>query len=252
VPEMDPTPKRHHALKVLPTEAPWEALLLEVTAFPIAEEQRPFVRQFLARLSTALRRESKLSLDVFLQLFCLRLGGGSDLVSSHGRNWMPKLGLGVWPDRSAPTFWTKDDFAELEPGAKPRTLMHQVLQVTKSEDARLDAINVMQGLGSAMQVMACDGSETFLKNARETLLPPIKDPSFTCFPFYVPLLERTSIEKTSAEQLYKRSCGASVYIRESVEDNGVLLLSNLPLRPSLEKLGGRLEDGTSPVWYVSY
>lgn len=239
----------HTLLTALPVNEPWVAFVLPVDTFPISDERLPSIQQFLKRFSTAVCNEWRLSTQVFLQLFCLRRGGGSDVVSSHGRQWMPKLGLGVWPDRPAPTFWTKEDFEKLGPGEKPRTLMYQVMQITKSEDARREACDLMHGRGSTIQILTPDSGDMILDKARQVLLPPIKDPSFTCFPFYIPLLDRKSLETASADQLEHWSCGASVYIRESVEDSGILLLSRHVLRPILERMGGTTADDGS-AWHI--
>jgi hypothetical protein len=178
-------------------------------------------------------------------------GGGSMRLSSHGREWLPRLGLGVWPDRQPPTIWTKEDFRNLAPGEKPRTLMDQVFRITKSHEARVDAADTMLGLGAIVQVFTRDSGEEYLKKARALLLPPIKDPSYTCFPFYIPLLELKSMTGAASEKVESWFCGASVYMRESVEDKGVLLASSQPFDAVLRSLGGQPEQGTEPAWKVS-
>jgi hypothetical protein len=146
----------------------------------------------------------------------------------------------VWPDREPPTVWTKEDFENLDFGEQPRTLMYQVLRVTTGVEAREDARNTMLGIGAVTQLMTTGGTEALLKAGIETLLPPIQDPAFTAFPYYMPLLEAKSLEGAKTAQLDKWLCGAAVYLRESVEDQAILIASREPLAGLLESLGGRL------------
>jgi hypothetical protein len=98
--------------------------------------------------------------------------------------------------------------------------------------------------------MTRDDGATFLERATSLLLPQLTDRTFTGYPFYVPLLEFGSLARATSDQLETWLCGASLYIRESFEDTGILIVSREPLAPLLEGLGGRLEAGTEPVWRI--
>lgn len=172
-------------------------------------------------------------------------------LSEHGREWLPALGLGVWPDREPPKFWTMDDFMNLAEGEKPRTLMYQVLRVTTSLERRDGARDIMLGLGTIVQILTRDSGEDFLKRATLNISAPIKDPSFTCFPFYVPLFEVKTITNASAASIDQWMCGASLYIRESKEDNGILFVSRGPVKELLRSLGATPIDNGESEWEVS-
>ncbi|HEV2401147.1 MAG TPA: hypothetical protein VGS27_29710 [Candidatus Sulfotelmatobacter sp.] len=187
--------------------------------------------------------------DVFIHMAALQHKDGSAIkFSSKGREWLPKLGLGVWPDRPAPAIWTRDDFEELGPGEKPRTLRNQVFQVN-SLKARDEARAAMLEWGGVIQVIAKDNA-SFLARTREVLLPSIKDPCFNCFPFYVPLMQAQSLTHEDGEKAREWLCGASIYIRESPEDSGLLVIGAEGLHSILKSLGASSEGEAAKFWRV--
>ena len=244
--------ERRLLLKPIKSNFPWEAYLLPVSGFGVPEEELFPVKMFLERLTSALLRDPKLSIEVFIQLMQLHWGGGPEKLAANGREWLPSLGLGVWPDREPPRFWSMEDFKNLTPGEKPRTLMDQVFRVTAPMGARLGACSILLGLGTLVQIFTRDTSEVFLERTKSVLLPPIKDPSYTCFPFYVPLLEAKSIASCSSADLDQWICGASLYVRESKQDNGILIVSKDPLKDVLHALGSRLRPGSEDEWEIRY
>jgi hypothetical protein len=229
---------------------PWDAVLLPVSAFPIPKEELAGVATFVRKLGANVAGAQRLSSETFIQveqsddIECRRM------YSQRAREWIPEVGLGVWPDREPPVAWTQEEFMSLLPGMKPRRLMHQVLRITGSAQAKSDAIGAMLPFGPLLQIMTVDDGETFLQKATALLLPPIKDPSFNCYPFYVPLLDEKGLTSATEEQLEAWFCGASVYIRESFEDKGILIASRQPLKAIMVKLGGRFEPGETPAWYI--
>ncbi len=185
-----------------------------------------------------------------MQLNQLHLDDGVQRIGDHGREWIPQVGLGVWPDRPAPTMWTMDDFKELGVGEKPRELMYQVLRVTTTPAARESAQNVMLGLGAVLQILVPDSNDLFLARSGKFLLAGIQDAAYTCFPFYVPLVQISTLTNATASELNLWMCGCSIYIRESPEDMGILIASRQPLNPLLEKLSGKLQSEPEPVWIL--
>ena len=153
---------------------------------------------------------------------------------------MPEVGLGVWTDRDPPAVWTAEDFVDLGPGEQPRVLMYQVFLITPSDEAGEVARSIM--LGYMVNILTTEDIDTLLTRASTALLPSIKDPSFKCFPFYIPLLERKTLLSAQEDQLEKWFCGAAVYIRDSMEDQGVLIVSRNNLAPILKELGAEFEQ----------
>jgi hypothetical protein len=227
---------------------PWEAWLLPLSAFPVPETEIGPARKFCGNLTTAVMKQRSLSLETLIQMEKLHLGDGPDRLSDNGREWIPAMGLGVWPGREPPTLWTKEEFEALDVGEMPRTLMYQVFRVTTEQPARHAARDRMFGLGTVLEILTRDDSEPFLEKTRAVLLPPITDKSFNCFSFYIPLFEAQTFKESTAEQLDEWFCGAAAYIRESPEDEGVLVAARDSLQDVFRSLGGELASGSEPTW----
>lgn len=237
-------------IEAITLQPPYEAIMLNVSLYPMPEQERAAARQFLHSLTVAASSHSQLAVEVFIHMAHLRDQDGSgSRFSSKGRSWLPRLGLGVWPDRPAPTIWTREDFDKLAPGKRPRTLRNHVFRISGSLETREEARSSMLGWGSVIEILA-PNAEAFLEKTRELLLPTITDPSFSCFPFYVPLLEKKSLISSPPEKMDSWFCGASLYIRESREDNGILIASALNLAPILKGLGAEPENDRQTKWRV--
>ena len=248
----DPAAKPAHLiLRGLELPSPFEAFVLPATKFPVPEREYSAIRGFLNKFMAMLTARWKLSLEVFIQLEQFDDQAARDAFRPHAASWIPEVGLGVWPDRDPPAIWTQDEFMEATAeGKRPRPLMYQVFRITASKKARSHAHEVLLPFGSLVEFMTRKDFEALAAQAEEVLLPTIQDPSFTCFPFYVPLLEAKTLTSGSVRQLEAWFCGASVYIRESFEDNGILIAASEPLTPVLEELGGRFEGSPERVWRV--
>lgn len=239
-------------LSTIQVSAPFEGYLLPVSGFPMLQTEVLPLLDFLRDLGR-IANVGK-SLEVFIQAAQLvpkEMGGTSAaILSQHGRDWIPKLGLGIWPDRPAPSLWTPKDFEDLAPGEKPRRLMYQVLRITKSIEARENARDTLLGLGTVLQII-CSAPDAFLEKMRSTFLKSITEPSFSCFSFYVPLFEANTLSRASASDLESWMGGASVYVRESAEDKAILLLAAESLVPILRKLGAQFQAEPHPTWVIS-
>ncbi len=234
----------------VPVCQPCQALLVPVSKFPIPEEELPPIRHFLEKLTTMAAKRWELSSEVFIQVEQSDEPNGRALYVRYARRWIPEIGLGVWPDREPPKSWTKEEFTSLQPGETLRPLMHQVFRVTKSPQAKQEANDVLLAFGPILRVMIAGDGETYLQNTSALLLPPITDPSYTCFPFYVPLMDLNGLTSAGSEQLLSWFCGASLYIRESFEDQGILIASREQISPLLTELGGVYEEQPDPGWRI--
>jgi hypothetical protein len=116
----------------------------------------------------------------------------------------------------------------------------------KGDDAR----DVMLGLGTVLQFVIASDSDQFLSATRALLWPPIKEPSYTAFPFYVPLLELRALTGASESDLEKWLCGARAVIRESPEDHGILIMSDESLDAALRQAGAAPLEENSNDWVV--
>jgi hypothetical protein len=235
-------------ITILPLVGQWEAFLIPLPAFPVPEEERAPVREFVRKVIAQLVKQQGCKLETFIQLTQLHLGDGASRLSNHGKEWMPSMGLGVWPDREPPHSWTMGELQDLVPGDKLRSMMDIALHVTRPEEGD-NVRDVMLGLGTVLQFVLPAGTEEFLSAARHLLFSPIKDPSFTSFPFYIPLFEGKTISGASESQLELWLCGAHACIRESPEDQGILVFGKTALQDVLP-LAGAVRSKEDSSWRI--
>jgi hypothetical protein len=225
------------------------AFVVPLAGFPAEERELAPVRVFIRNLVVALVDHHRGSLETFLQMTHLHLRDGSRRVSDHGREWMPSMGLGVWPGREPPHGWTLEELRGVVPGERLRPMMNILLRLGNRARGG-DARDVMLGLGTVVQfVVGADGKE-FLNASRELLLPPIKEPSYTSFPFYVPLLDAKGLAGASEATLASWFCGAHACIRESPEDSGILIVGSESLFETVRLAGAVRLDGEADEWAI--
>jgi len=236
-------------LEILAMAKPWEGLLAPLSGFPVPAPELSLLKSFLQRLNGELMQPRESPVEVFLQFNQLHLADGAARLANNARVWKPQHGLGVWPDRPAPTLWTREDF-ESPPHGMPPPMMYRVFRISGARGVKDRAMDVMLGLGTVIEILTEGPGDAFLAQAKKLLYPSIQERALRKFPLYMPLLERKSVEGAPPEKLVDWFCGASTYIRESAEDKGVLIVSRDPLTPILQKMGGHHEDGPEPHWNV--
>ena len=91
--------------------------------------------------------------------------------------------------------------------------------------------------------------EALKKKGEEILLPTIKEPVFSRASFLSADLRRKGSSRRY-RQLDEWSCGVTVYIRESPEDNALFIASRQPLEPLLQKLGGQVDESSPNQWHI--
>jgi hypothetical protein len=227
---------------------PWSGLVMKLSGFPAKEEEVAALREFLRTLMSLLLKRMGGQVETFLQFTQLHLGDGARRLASRGRDWLPRQGLGVWPDREPPHSWTLDELRDLLPEEKVRPLMDIVLRLT-APNKEGEVRDAMLGMGTLLQFVIPD-SAAFLSAARELLLPPITDPSYTAFPFYVPLLQGASVTTVNSDEVDRWMCGAHAMFRESPEDEGILLLTRTALDEILLETGAVKTPSISDEWSV--
>lgn len=226
-------------LRVLAVQEPWRAFVIPVSAFPVPNHECDRLRKFLTGFSVAACSAWKLSSEMFMELEQMKGLPCRHRFADRARDWMPEVGLGVWPDRDPPAIWTREEFEDLPPGGKLRELMCEVFRISTSQERRAQARSEMLEFGCVVEILAADLTERFQSNLKEPYLEFIKARSHRCFPYYIPLLEGMTVEKFGADELAHWCPGISVYVRQSFQDRGILIASPLPIEDILEGMGAR-------------
>lgn len=169
-----------------------------------------------------------------IQMWHLHHGDGASVLSRNAQAWMPDFGAGVWLDAPPPRLWTPEDFMNIGPG---EFLPPPVLSAIRLRAPQLDyeqAWMQLGGRGCWMEFTVSGGVETFLQAQAELYRSWIEEPMIAAQTFFVPLLKAASFESDLFASRQKHSDPILTYVRESAEDEGLLILSR-------EKVEGRIE-----------
>jgi hypothetical protein len=207
------------------------------------------VREFLGRLVSYFTTRLECDHESFIQIGTTANSDATRLFSENAREWVPETGLGVWPHRPAPRIWTMQDMEDLDPNSGMPTLLHSLFRVTADANVRLAAMTTMVGTGCGIQIVSRAESAALLRDLKELFLGFIQDRVFRIFPWYVPLIERAVLIEPLEPLVASAMRGISLYIRESSEDGGILIISPQPLSDIFTQLGCKqIEHGTIPKW----
>ncbi len=225
----------------LETAKPWQALLLRAS-FPLESEAKLTLTHFLDELTRLLLAERHdLRREVFLHAWKLEDEELNSLFHQNLSRWKPSLGLGIWPDRKGPSTWTEASFMDASAtkmtGEQPELPAYKFFHLGGEPQHTLQAANLIFGLGATTQMFTRDSFDALQKKGKKVYLPAITSQIYKHADFYLPLLDQRSIAFARRPgYLDELMCGVDVYIRESPEDEGVLILSRIPLTPLMEQI----------------
>ena len=133
---------------------------------------------------------------------------------------------------------------ETDPGSSANTRIYTLFRITTGTRACMDAMEIMAGTGTGIQIVSGIDTEKLLCNLKDLFLGFLKERIFRIFPWYVPLLTVKSLEDPVTELSERAVTNISLYIRESPEDGGILILSHERLDEVLLQIGCRPIDST--------
>jgi hypothetical protein len=222
-------------LRIL-TAAPWEAYLVSVSGFPVPKRERAQILRFLTALVDMLESVHAFRSVLFLQANHLHLEDAYQRLQRNARTWLPELGVGIRPDRGPIRPWTRDEFEQLEPGDEMRPVIDQIFQITGPAPERRNAWTSMMGAGTVLLMLTPGSESELIKSANQLLTPLAENPAFPSFRLHAPLLDPGSVKRAEAADLDEWTCGATCYVRESIEDRGVLFLFRAPVNSFLSEI----------------
>ncbi len=169
-----------------------------------------------------------------LQFWKLSAQSGSGILAENVQEWTPEYGLGIWPGRRSPQAWNEtlmmDAAAALFRGNEPELPAYRLLRLKASPDDLDDVVEELRGLGVLLQAFSIQTTKVLDTSLKETYLPQVTEPSFRRADFFAPLLDcKVLAGARSAQDIDRWMGGIDLYIRESGEDEGVLVLSRFPL-----------------------
>lgn len=207
------------------------------------------VRRFLQELVAYFTVRIGCTHESFIQIGQAREESSIRLFADNARKWIPETGLGVWPHRPAPRMWKMEDMEEIDTDSAMPPLLHSVFRVTGDANARLDAMTTMIGTGCGIQLISRIESDILLRDLSELFLGFIQDRVFRIFPWYIPLFEKAVLTEPMEALAADAMRGIALYIRESPEDGGLLIVSAEPLAEVFAQIGCKqVESGPALQW----
>ena len=242
-------PEPETPVEVIAAPQPWRAWLLPLPSLPMPQDRFQVYQEGLRTFAEEVGRSLPMREALGLQLWKLSGKHGGDLLQRHLDRWKADLGFGIWPNRPAPTGWNEDSIqdaaAAVYRGDEPALPMHRML-LFKMEDITTlrDALQQMGGFGAAVHMFTRATVDEIRQRGREEFLPRVADQRFRGGKVYLPVLDVESVRAAqSSAELDRWLCAVDIYVRESAEDRGLLVLSKLPsdaVPNALEKLGRTL------------
>lgn len=225
----------------------WQCALLPIVEYPLQGERAEVVRRFCKVLGLLLTDKYQMEQQVLLQTWKLKPDTGLTELHARRREWRTELGLGIWPNRQPPQSWSEermvDAAADVFAGAEPELPAHPLLRIRARRDDSLAAAELMHGYGVAIEIFSRLPVDQLDADYRELLLPRITLRRFQHQQFYSPMLDRTGfLQVWPDKDGHDVLAGAEVYLRDSAEDGGLLLLSRMPLQDLLEEVAALLQQ----------
>lgn len=219
---------------------PWHLYLLKTSNVPLIHQELSAVRTVVSAIQRAATVEWKLRAHTFLQTWKIAVEGNPALYEANLGKWLPTIGLGVWPNRNPPRRLTQssamDAAAAMFSGEEPELSTYYLVYISGGETAAEHAAETMLGRGMLQQLFTAKSFSDLQEQGKKVFLDKIEEQAYKRSRYYTPLLESATFAAATSEQIGEWMCGADLYLRESAEDKGLLILSRRDLRSILEPL----------------
>lgn len=230
-------------IEMIEVAPPHSAAVVKISHFPVAADDGAKLHAFL----TALLRIAGAGLNLEVLFQNEYFAKGRDLVNPHLPEWRPEVGLGVWPNRPPPELWKKSDMFRMARGERV-PLMYQVSWIAAGPKAASRALDLLLGRGMIVAIFHAGPASELMADYKQTFLPAIQVPNLRILPFYVPLLDLQSLHQAQPGDLRCWLGKARFYLRESPQDNAILLIADTDLNVILERSSARRDGPHS--WLV--
>jgi len=220
--------------------------LIEVSAYPVPLPQREAYLELFGRLSQSLTAAHDAPPEVTLLLAQLHHENANVNLSKHGRAWVPDLGVAVWPHKPPPEVWTQEEFEGFVPGVIPRPPVSMVFRLNGAAPDRANVLPVMAGRGTLTHFWLRGSAKEFYQATGEYFRSVITDEVHLAFPFYFPLLDGGTVEAMPVDLVDRLLAPVKCYVRESVEDQGLVIVSSDDLEPMFRGMGWTM-DSPNPL-----
>ena len=246
---------------------------IPVSGFPAPSQQRQWLLEFFERLGPLLKREAGLRSEVFFQY--KTVPEVEPAFRKTATEFSPFIGLSRKPGAELPRYPTEEDLALVAKGERkfdlkewapdycfwflnkagkrqrqeflgygglshiflkpdPSTTPPQ-LPISRAARKKYEVLRLSQL--EEMMVSACALKDGFLAKSKQLFGAGLEaDPQFPGIPYILPQLATVDFFNQPDEECNKWFELFDVYVRESVEDDGILMASKLDFEESLVSL----------------
>ena len=220
---------RQFVLRPLALSGAIQGLILQ-QRFPV-EDPAPYAMAVDVLLSTLKVPPSSLKRHVFVQIG--ETGrAGSQAIRELGP-MLDDYGLGIHPEAEPPRTWNRHDFERITLNDQLPPLFLEVMRANTLRPQALEAVQARffatGAFAEAYTVPAVD----FYESATALFKPRITNRTARMFPYHAPILRRRALESASPQDVEQWMCGAQIYLREAVEEEGLVLLFRGESEPTI-------------------
>jgi hypothetical protein len=206
--------------------------LLPVSTYPLPQAEAQWARAFSEKLIVEVKKDKpNLRMEVIIRQGGIYTGLSDHFVDNASR-WIPEQGLAIMPHRPPPHIPTQEEMENIDPrslGAGDRPPVHDFIpeMIFRISDSggREEAFRTMGG-HSALHVFLTKASESDLKaNWKEAFGATVRERVFRAMQLFVPLFGVRSFSDVPEEKIISWMASFDLYIGESLEDNGLVIVS---------------------------
>jgi hypothetical protein len=229
-------------LQTLLTSSDGFAYFVPVDSFPAGSEEVGGLNAFFGSLVAAFRNDVEIKLEVIIRQNCLYTGLLNTFVDRCA-SWMPRQGLGLFPDRPAPHMPSPEEIEEMDPRKFDRGPSEGFLDFApefvfrvSEETAKMDCLTTMLGHGAISIVLTRLKPDPLFGCWESAFGKRVTDRLFKAISPLVPLFASASFGKASQEELAAWFDSLEVYASESFVDRGIVIASRHNIEPLLAEL----------------
>ncbi len=214
----------------LPGLKEWQGLLLTTETLPLVEKARAPLQKLCGEITRLFTIDLNMRHHLLFQTWNLSSLSGANIISGNVKDWQLQVGNGIWPHRNQTDGWTEEMMvnaaAAVFKGEEPELPMTKLLLVGANNSEKLRAASLMRGFGVQIQLFSELGIKTVASKATAEFSSRLRSAGAPEPIFLIPLLDCAGVlAANSDDQLSTWLCGAEIYMRESVEDKGVLIVA---------------------------
>lgn len=221
IPELTPVRK-------LKTVEGGNVYFIPITGFPLSKMESQSVMRFISKLH-------KYYSDSTTNEITGVLGITSDVlefevlekITKHNFDWLPRMAIALNPDLPAPHTLSRDEVQGLKKGFNIHEIVPMMAYITKSK-ALNEAYESLFGCGGTIFYLSYLDKQKFFDSMKKVFGHRITDSTFKIVEC-LPVLGIKALYSASRAQFRALYSACGLYIGESKQDQGVIIISDYSL-----------------------